>query len=43
MSELKIEYHNPNELKPYENNARDHKEEDIEAIRESIREFGFND
>ena len=43
MSELRIEYHNPNELKPYENNARDHKEEDIEAIRESIREFGFND
>lgn len=42
MSELRIEYHNPNELKPYENNARDHKEEDIEAIRESIREFGFN-
>lgn len=43
MSELRIEYHDPNELKPYENNARDHKEEDIEAIRESIREFGFND
>lgn len=43
MSELRIEYHNPNELKPYENNARDHKEDDIEAIRESIREFGFND
>ena len=43
MSELSIEYHNPNELKPYENNARDHKDVDIEAIRESIREFGFND
>lgn len=43
MSELRIEYHDPNELKPYENNARDHKDVDIEAIRESIREFGFND
>lgn len=43
MSGLRIEYHNPNELKPYENNARDHKEEDIGAIRESIRQFGFND
>lgn len=43
MTELRIEYHDPHELKPYENNAREHKDEDVEAIRESIRQFGFND
>ena len=43
MTELRIEYHDPRELKPYENNAREHKDEDVEAIRESIRQFGFND
>ena len=31
------------ELKPYERNARRHGEEDVAAIAESIREFGFND
>ena len=30
-------------LKPYERNARKHGEEDVAAIAESIREFGFND
>ena len=30
-------------LREYENNARDHGEVDIEAIKESIRMFGFND
>lgn len=29
------------ELKPYENNARTHSEEQIEQIADSIREFGF--
>ena len=31
------------ELKPYERNARKHGTEDVAAIAESIREFGFND
>lgn len=43
MNELHIEYHNPKDLKPYDNNAREHNEEDIDAIRASIQEFGFND
>lgn len=30
-------------LKPYERNARKHAQEDVAAIAESIREFGFND
>ena len=41
--ELKIEYLPVTELKPYENNARKHAEADIEAIKKSIEEFGFND
>ena len=41
--ELKIEYLPITELKPYENNARKHAEADVEAIKKSIEEFGFND
>lgn len=41
--ELKIEYLPVTELKPYENNARKHAEADVEAIKKSIEEFGFND
>lgn len=41
--ELKIEYVNPKELRPYERNARKHEEEDIEGIKASIRRFGFRD
>lgn len=41
--QLRIEYHDPRELVPYENNARQHGDTDVEAIRASIREFGFND
>lgn len=41
--QITIEYHRITELTPYENNARDHHEDDISAIRESIRAFGFND
>ena len=41
--ELKIEYMPITELKPYENNARKHAEADVEAIKKSIEEFGFND
>ena len=41
--QLKIEYLPISELKPYENNARKHAEADVEAIKKSIEEFGFND
>ena len=41
--ELQIEYINPNDLVPYEKNARHHASEDIEAIKRSIQEFGFKD
>lgn len=41
--DLKIEYLKLDELKPYENNARKHESVDIEAIKSSIQEFGFND
>lgn len=40
---LKIEYLPVEALKPYKNNARKHGEEDIDAICESIKEFGFDD
>lgn len=41
--ELKIEYFNKEELKPYANNAKIHTEEQIEQIKHSIDQFGFND
>lgn len=41
--DLKIEYLPLDELKPYENNARKHEAEDVDAIVKSIEEFGFND
>lgn len=40
---LKIEYVNIDEIKPYENNAKLHPAEQIEQIKSSIKEFGFND
>lgn len=40
---LKIEYVKKEELKPYANNAKIHTEEQIEQIKKSIEEFGFND
>lgn len=43
MNELKIEYLSPDELTPYENNTRKHAPEDIEQIKKSILEDGFND
>lgn len=43
MMELKVEYLNKEELKPYANNAKLHPAEQIEQIKKSIREFGFND
>lgn len=40
---LKIEYLNKEDLKPYANNAKIHTGEQIEQIKKSIEEFGFND
>lgn len=41
MKELKIVYLRPEELTPYERNAKQHPPEQIEHIANSIREFGF--
>lgn len=41
--ELKIEYLKKSELKPYANNAKIHTAEQIEQIKKSIEQFGFND
>lgn len=41
--QLKIEYLNKEDLKPYANNAKIHTGEQIEQIKKSIEEFGFND
>ena len=43
MNDLKIEYLSVDKLNPYERNARKHAKEDIEAIKNSIKEFGFDD
>lgn len=43
MNELKIEYLSPEELTPYENNTRKHAPDDIEQIKQSILNDGFND
>ena len=44
MNEVsKIEMLPVDSLKPYKRNARRHGDEDVAAIAESIREFGFND
>lgn len=40
---LKIEYLPPESLTPYEGNARVHEEYDINAIKQSITDTGFND
>ena len=41
--ELKIEYLTLDKLKPYEKNARKHKEADLSTIKASITEFGMSD
>lgn len=41
MSNLKIDYKDINEIKPYENNPRIHSNIQIEQIGNSIKEFGF--
>ena len=40
---LKIEYIKTSELKAYANNAKEHPAEQIEQIKKSIQQFGFND
>lgn len=43
MTDLKIEYLPVSALKPYERNARKHRDFDVDKIVESIRVFGFDD
>ena len=43
MEKLKVEYMTTDALKPYANNAKIHTAEQIEQIKKSIQEFGFND
>lgn len=43
MEELKIVLKNINDIKEYENNAKEHPDWQIEQIANSIQEFGFND
>ena len=43
MKTLKIEYLPKEELKAYCNNAKIHTADQVEQIKNSIREFGFND
>lgn len=43
MQNLKIEYVSKEQLKPYANNAKLHTGEQVEQIKRSIEEFGFND
>lgn len=41
--ELQIEYLPVGSLKPYDKNARIHDDEDVEALMQSIRDYGFSD
>ena len=43
MHELKVEYLSPEELTAYERNTRKHAPADVEQIKESILQNGFND
>ena len=43
MQELKIEKINITEIKPYSKNAKRHPKKQIEQIKKSIEDFGFND
>ena len=43
MEKLKIEYLKKEDLKPYANNAKLHPAEQIEQIKESIKDVGFLD
>lgn len=41
MGEMKIVYLPPGDLVPYEHNAKQHPQKQVEHIANSIREFGF--
>lgn len=43
QEELKIEKINIAEIKPYSKNAKRHPKKQIEQIKKSIQDFGFND
>lgn len=43
MDKLQIEYLPIEKLKPYDKNARLHTDSDVNAIKNSIEQFGFND
>ena len=43
MSNLNIEYVSKDQLKPYAKNAKLHTDDQVEQIKRSIEEFGFND
>lgn len=43
MPNLKINYVKTSDLRAYANNAKEHPAEQIEQIKKSIQEFGFND
>lgn len=43
MSKLKIEYVSLDSIKPYAGNAKKHPAEQIEQIKKSITDYGFND
>ena len=43
MEQLKIEYLPIDELKPYDRNAKEHPQEQIDQIIKSITQFGMND
>ena len=43
MDKLKVEYVSTEELRPYQNNAKIHTNEQIDQIARSIEEFGMND
>lgn len=43
MNSISVELIPVELLKPYENNARKHTQEDVQAIAASIAKFGFND
>lgn len=40
---LQVEYLSLDKIKPYERNAKMHPREQVEQIKKSIEEFGFND
>lgn len=42
-NDMRIEIFDVGKIKPYQNNAKEHPQEQIEQIKDSIKEFGFND